>query len=58
MRYVTRDNYHRLLGPTVEVWDTRTKTVASLFTRDEAWQRATTRAEELNAEDDTAQADS
>lgn len=47
-RYVTRPHVHRLLGPTVEVYDTAFCRVASTYTGPYSEERAAQRARELN----------
>ena len=52
MRYTTRHNHDRVLGPTVEVYDTLYRRAASVFNGPYADQRAEHRSREMNAQDE------
>jgi hypothetical protein len=56
-RYITRDHHHKLLGDSVEVVDTSTRIVQSVYTGPYAEQRAEGRARELNAQERRAHDD-
>ena len=56
-RYTTRPHSHKILGPVVEVLDTKHQIVASIYTGPYAEERADQRAREMNAEDEKSNRD-
>jgi hypothetical protein len=48
LRYAPKTSFDPILGENVQVVDTRTKRVMTLFTGTQAWARAEQRCRELN----------